>query len=418
MAQGLRAREDEVGTRARAARALRLPGVLTLTWIAACSDATPELAPLPQDAQAAVRTLLQRWHGPLQGTLATFVTELRDTAGDGPCAKVAFADGRLRVDRPDRSVDLLVGDDAWHCPPDAPAQRLDEAGRRALDDLRALLAGAYLLPLYDARAVARQGPSVLAVAAKDGTTWRLELDLDRQQPKTMTGPAGTVGFAKFFATGVSELPAEVRLGALGTRHLRLVASDILFESFVFQDPTADPSTARKRSAAPRLEVGDDRPTEPVVRHIDSTLFLALKDPGDWQARAERIVAAGTELGEQGQFGAGLPFFFEADGARWIGLPFEPDREQGSPPFRARPGQDARRRARHAAVVLYRAGAPYDAACDEAANRVRAFAERNRLTPDGPLRALAYFGWGDAAPTEAQLQSMPVQVELPIAEPPR
>lgn len=163
---------------------------------------------------------------------------------------------------------------------------------------------------------------------------------------------------------------------------------------------------------------DDRPVEPTVREIDSTMFLALVDPGDWPTRSQQIIAAGTVLGEQGQFGAGLPFLFEADGKRWIGLPFVPDETQGSPPFVPRPGQDARRLPRHSAVVVYRRAQPFDEARADAENRARAFAERRQLRPDGPLRVLPFFNWGDAAPTAEQLAHMAVQVELPVQEPPK
>lgn len=374
------------------------------------------LPPLPDDARAAVQALLQRCHGPLQHTLDHVLLEMRRGGGDGPRTKVAISGKRLRADRPDGTVDLLLEAAAWRCPPQQQPVRLDDEARRALDDLRTLIASAYLLPLYGAKAVTRQGPTVFAVEAADGTTWRLEVDLETQRPRRATGLAGAVAFATFRSTGVSELPERVELGALGLQHLRLVASDVLFEPFVFQDPGAEARGDHKRAEAPRLVVLDDRPVEPALRDLEGTLFLAIRDPGDWQGRSDRIVAAGTVLGEQGQFGAGLPFLYEEDGQRWIGLPFVPDEQQGSPPFAPRPDQDVRRRPRQRALVVYRSGEAFATASEAAAAQLRAFAARQDLHPAGPLRVLPFFNWGEAPPTEAELAQMSVQVELPVAGP--
>lgn len=405
MAQGLRAR-GEVSARLAGCTALLL---------AACRHEPPAPAPLPEDASAAIGVLLQRWHGPLQGTLDDLLVEVRRDGRGGARTRIATSGGRLRAERPDGSVDLLHGDGAWRCPPGSPPQRLDADGRAALQALRTLIAGAYLLPLYGARSVTRQGPTVFAVEAADGSTWRLEIEPVQQLPHSMTGPAGVIGFQSFFSTGVSQLPAKVELGVLGAQHLTLVASDVLFEPFVFHDPGADPTASPARAKRTISPAADDRPAEPAVRDVPGTLFLRLDDPGDWEGRSAAIVAAGTVLGEQGQFGAGLPFLYEEQGQHCIGLPFEPDAGQGNPPFVARDGQRVERRPNHRAVVVYRSGQPFAAASAAATSDVLAFAAKARLQPAGPVRILPFFNWGEAAPTAAQLDRMGVQAELPVTD---
>lgn len=403
----------------RPLRRERLTAGLAATLLAGCSPSTPPRPALPQDATAAVAALLQANHGPLHGVLDHSLVHALpgDAPADAKPMALALDGQRLRVDRQDGTVEILGRQGGWRCAADRAPQALDEADLRELRALRDLLGAAYLLPLYGARQIERRGPAVFAIAAADGSTWRLEIDVTKQRPKSLSGPPGEVVFHDFLESAVSQLPQRVGLGKLGEQRLKLLGADALFEEYLFQDPSRPASAASLGSKLARRE-GDARPTEPILETIESTLFLVIDDPLDWEKRAAAITAVGATLGEQGQFGQGLPFLFtEADRQR-IGIPFVPDETTGSRPFLARPGQDARARPRHTAIVVYGADASFAVSSAALARAALAFAERHRHTVAGPLRTLPYLAWEDGGPSEARLQRLGVRVELPIAEPPR
>jgi hypothetical protein len=392
---------------------------LAAALLAGCNPSPPPQPPLPQDAGAAIAALLQANHGPLRGVLDhSFVHAFpSDAPADAKPLALALDGQRLRVDRQDGAVEILGRQGGWRCLANQPPQALDEGGLRELRALRDLLGAAYLLPLYGARTVERRGPSVFAIVAADGSTWRLEIDLTKHRPKSLSGPPGEVVFHDFLESAVSQLPQRVGLGKHGELRLKLLAADALFEEYLFQDPSR-PATVAALGAKLTRRDGDARPTEPLLETIESTLFLVIDDPLDWDKRAAAITTIGETLAEQGQFGQGLPFLFtEAERPR-IGIPFVPDETTGSRPFLARTGQDARARPRHTAIVVYGADASFAVGSAALARAAQGFAERHRHTLAGPLRTLPYLAWEDGGPSEARLQRLGVRVELPIAEPPR
>lgn len=387
-----------------------------LLFAASACDSKPVRPPLPDDANAAVAALRQGNHGPLQGSLDRIFVHAwpaAEPARKKPIA-VALDRDRLRVDRQDGHVEILTRRSAWRCVPDQPPRALTADERQALQQFGALLGAVYLAPLYGAQRVERRGPQVFAITAADGSTWRLEIDLTHQRPKSLSGPPGEVRFDAFLTTAVSQLPTRVQLGAYGEMRLEVLGTDALFEDYLFQDPT-QPLVP---SSAPRVlrNKGEARPSQPVLETQAAKLVLVIDDPGDWTKRADAIVSAGSTLGDQGQIGEGLPFLFDDGGKPRIGLPFVPDDSAGSPPFVARPGQDVRPRPRHTAIVVYRDRAPFETSAAQLAAAVVEFGKRAGHRANGPLRTLPYLAWEDGGPSAERLARMGVRVELPIEEP--
>jgi hypothetical protein len=392
--------------------------VIAATLVAcACREAAepaPPPRPLPEEPAALVETLLEYCHGPLQGGLGSVCIELREHAGDEPTL-VALDGLRLRADGPDRSVLLAVRDRAWRCPPSSPPMALEGAEREQALALRDLLSAAYLAPLYGKERVTRQGPTVLAVQARAGATWRLEYDPDARLPRSLGGPCGVVVFEEFNDTGAARLPRRVRLGDLGVRHLQLRATDLVFEDYTFRDPAGAAEAAPRPRRLQREAAADAKPTAPRIEVIESAMFLVIDDPESWAERAAAIGAHGAALGEQGQVGEPLPFLFEEGGVRRIGIPFVPGEHSGFRPFVARDGQVVRRAKRHRAAVVFIDKGRIEHALERGPKLLADFVAAEGIAAAGPLRTIPYLAWERGAPDSARLARVAVRFELPLGD---
>ncbi len=396
------------------------------------------LPALPQDATAAVEALRARLHGTLRDDLDRITVEIRDGGDSGPWRSIDIDRRRIRVVTPPngargKTVEVLLNDAGWRSAdnPSAPAQtstaqtttpqasipqaptQLSSDECQALADLRDLVAAAYLVPLTGAKSIARRGPTVFAIEARDGSTWRFEIDAARQLPVSLSGPPGEVRFLTFLSTSASELPADVELGTLGRHHLRLIACGVLFEKSLFAEPA---SVASQRRLAQAVPAPTGEPAEPEVWPLAERPFLRIEDPGDWATRAARVLAAYATLTEQAQLEEGLPFLFEAENKAWIGIPFAPDADQGGPSFVARRDQVVQRRPQQFALVLYRGKQAFEASSLAGSNAVRAYATQTQSIVTGPLRVIPHLDWHRGEPSAAALAAVKLRFELPIEKP--
>lgn len=390
----------------------------TIWALSACDQPAATRVPLPEDAGAAIAALLQRWHGILRGELDRIIVELRASAADGARRKLDIDRTRMRVvtqgDGP-KVIEVLLDDRAWRTRQGEATTALEDDERQALVDLRLLVTGAYLAPLYGARSISRRGPTVFAVEAGDGTTWRFEIDAARQMPVSISGPAGTVRFLSFLSTGVSDLPAEVELGALGKQHLTLIARGVAFEPGLFREATDAASGAARRAPTPwRVTTGE--PSKPEVMELPARPFLVIEDPGDWATRAARIVASYATLTEQGQREEGLPFLCEVDGKPTIGIPFAPDEERGGHAIVARQDQVIRHRPQEFAIVLYRGKQAFAPSRVAGERDVRNYLDQTKAVATGCLRVIPHFDWHRGEPSAAALAAVKLRFELPIEKP--
>ncbi len=391
--------------------------IASVLALAACEPAVTR-PPLPSDASGALDVVLTHAHGPTRGGMEHVLVELRSDATGPATETIALSGRRIRIDYQDGSTDIGGPDGAWRCRAGAQPLRLTDPDADRVARWPDLLRAMLLTPLEKPKAASWRGPEVIAIEAADGTTWRLELDLPTQRPRSVTGPGGEVLFTAFLTTPVSNLPAQVRLGDVGERRVRFVATDVLFDDYVFQDPTARPAAGLRRGLdMTRVVNREARPLQPQVEVLDATLVLALADPGDWAGRATAIQAAGEVLEQQGQVGQGLPFTFDDGGTPRLGVPFEPDDASGHRPFTARKDQDVRRRPRHFAAVIYRGKGDLGDAMREAPAALAAFVAARGLTSDGPLRVIPYLAWEDGPPAADRLANVAVRFEQPVQDDP-
>ena len=392
-----------------------------MALLLACSaceraPAPAPLPPLPDEAGAALEAVLAHAHGPVRGTMGHVLLELR-TSATGPVAEtIALSEGRIRIDRDDGTTEIGAGGSAWRCRQgDAPV-KLDDAETERLGRWRTLLGAVLLLPLHAPKTATWRGPEVIAIEASDGTTWRFELDVRTHRPRALAGPGGEVRFLEFLTTAVSDLPAQVTMGEDGPRWVRILATDVLFDDYVFQDPATRPASGQTRAAGiTRVVNREARPLQPQVEVLNATLWLALDDPGDWEGRAAAIQGAGEDLAAQGQVGQGLPFTCDDAGNKRLGVPFEPDDQAGSRPFQATAGQNVQRRPRHLAAVVYRGKGDFGDALREAPAALAAFVRAHELTGDGPLRVVPYWAWEDGPPDAERLARIAVRFEQPLQD---
>ena len=408
MAQGLRTRQLGLGL---------LLSLLVLP-IQGCSDERegPGVDDLsPAELLAAV---LEYCHGPLQGGMERSLLDIQGVSPEGiPPVRIAlWLPDLMRVDGD--TVEILRGGDGWRCPRpgDGPTFKLDGAGLASLVEMRDLLRGLLLIPLYEMQSVKREG-SALLVELGDGERWYLELRDGSLLPASLRGPPGEIRFLEYVETSVTRLPRRASLGELGERQVRLRTSGIRFEPFLFADPETQLAQelpqGSPREAASFSMGADRRPASPEEMQIPAAFWLEIQDPGDWQRRAELVKSSHRALYGLGQTLAGFTGFVEEGQRTLMVIPFFPDQERGSRPFVRREDQVVRRLPEHRALVVYPPEGAFAEAVASGTEQLERHALRNLLETAGPVRVYPYIFLGQRVPTAEDLASVIVRLELPI-----
>ncbi|MCC6670898.1 MAG: hypothetical protein IT458_07550 [Planctomycetes bacterium] len=366
-----------------------------------------------EDPAALARRLLHRNHGGMVGQMGQCLMELRRAGDPRPTTVALDLPRRLRLDTPDGML-LLDGERGWRCAQDRPAEELDAAATADLRLWRALLAALVLEPLREPQRVQRQGPTVLAVTASGGETWRLEFDPTTLTVRSWIGPPGETRLLEFLETPSTRFPSRARFDRFGEREVRFLLSGVVFEDLVFQDPAT--AIATTRPSGPRLARGGERrPARPEVQSVPARLWLVLDDPGTWRERSELLLREGEALAALGQVSSGLPVFFREAGRELLAIPFEPDAERGARPFVPRAGMRVVRTRRHMALVVFPERGTFATAVASGRSLLDAHLAEKNLRAAGPLRAIPYLALDEGPPTPAQLERLQVKLELPLGE---
>lgn len=388
------------------------PGVRAGLLIAlATAAAGQETPPPPSDV---VDALIEHHHGVLRGTFETALLTLTTPDGGATMRAVMALPDRLRVDRPDDTIDVLRDDVAWRCAAGRAPERLEGDELDAVLTLRDSLRAVVLAPLWQRTGVERAADGTLRLTQPNGETWTLGLDDDGTEVRSLSGPRGTVEFRSFLRTGVTVLPQRVVLPQLGERVLRFEASDLYLDPAVFEDPFAirvDPT--QKLSTRPlRATTAADLPTKPEVQDIDARTYLVLEDPQAWPKRVETLLRVGSRLAEQGQMPDGMPTYVIGEKSTELLVPFRPDPGSGRPPFSRRADQRVRHEPTHRAVVFAPEPGPWDQVRERGNQRMTRFCDEHELVAAGPLRMIPMLD-PTTPPTASEQRVLRVRLELPV-----
>ena len=211
MAQGLRARHLVLS--------------LSLALLALCcggderqSAERPDLAPAEL-----VDAVLEQSHGTLRGGMDRVFLELRE--GDEAADEIfLWLPDRMLV-KSAEATDLLIAGEAWRRSGDNPSLELDGEDVASLIELRDLLRGLLLMPLYEMRSAKRDG-SGLSLEVEGDERWHLELKDGSMLPAVLRGPAGEIRFLDSLDRSHTQLPTRVGLGSVGERQVRFRSTDV------------------------------------------------------------------------------------------------------------------------------------------------------------------------------------------------
>ena len=374
-------------------------------------------APALADPASLVKKLLERHHGPILGTFDNFILRLReqqDQPREDSTQLTLALPARMRVDHPDRRVDLWIDGVGWRCQPKLPPQRLTtDDGLAKLTALRHHARALALLPLYRAEQIKRVGPGVLSLILPKGETWRLQVDEDKLRIIELRGPAGPVRFESFLNTGISVMPTKATLGDLGPRFVQIVASNLFLDGSLFDDPFLPVDVERAKrphsTAHTSLRGSRDLPTRAELQDIDRRVFLVLDDPGGWEDRCDLIMGEGEALGMKGQSPDGLPTYAHLNGNRVLMIPFRPDPEQGNRPYVREPGQRINHVAAHRAIVVCPPPGTWAEVREAARRLIDDYLDREGLTKRG-MPLMIPFVEPVQVPSSKDLQRLQVRFE--------
>lgn len=387
--------------------------VLALTLLQDCRGQDPEPAPTqPQKPLAVIDAVLTHHHGPLRGKLDKVLLELRPEPEAAPTQALLSLPDRLRVDRSDRDIELLIEGIGWSCDGRKPAVRLQGDALARLRQLRHHLRALVLAPLYEAKKVERQSHGVLSLVLPGGETWRLELDEATLELENLRGPAGVVRFKSFLNTGVTVLPAVVVLPEDRVRHLKFRANPSLLHPRLFSDPSLPlPGEPIKRGPIRQRTVDNpnERPPVAELQEIERRMYLAHRDPGTWNERTTVIIRSGNALGRKGQAADGLPSYrFAADGPQLL-IPFKPDESRGHEPYLRGPKDVILHVPGHSAVVVAPAPGTWDDVIERGRKEILAFLRSKKLEADGPMIAIPFVDAGEI-PSARDLRRLRIRLE--------
>lgn len=422
------------------------PGLLTslvLGWpLFGCSDqatshGNPQGGPetgnskpvaLSSDPQAAIAALVATCHGVLQGQakMTSALLHLRHNKNDDlPEQVILWTEDRMRIVRRNRQVDIRLAQGAWRLTPHASAVEHGADKIEKLDRLQSLLRAALLEPLYRAKKVALQGPSVYALTLADGTTWQLEVRSFKPThgdavflPWKLKGPAGELTWHRYLHTGVTHLPDRMGLGEFGERLLSLEASDLTLDESWFSDPlnpdyvTPGRSETFVRDTNPGVK---RQPGKPRIGYTRASRSIVLADPGTWTERAALVNQHARRLYAQGQEGDDLEFLFERDGVRCYAIPFTMRRDDGCP-FVPDKDQEVLRLPRQRAVILRTSPLKIAEARATAGVILEQYVATNKLKVAGPLRIRPFIEMDQLIQGKLVVEEVEVQFELPIKAP--
>jgi len=388
----------------------------------------PQPAALPTDPRAAITTLVETCHGVLQGEakMTSALLNLRHGEDDDlPEQVILWTEGRMRIVRRNRQVDIRLPQGAWHLTPHASALEHESSKIEQLDRLQSLLRAALLEPLYRAKNVVQVGPSAYDLTLTDGTVWKLQVQSFKPAqgdavflPWKLAGPAGRLTWHSYLHTGVTHLPKEMELGEFGKRLVSLEASNLTLDDGWFSDPlnpdyvTPDNKQAVLRDGNPGA---GHQPGKPRIDYTRASRSIVIKDPGTWTERAALVNQEARRLYAQGQEGDDLEFLFERDGTACYAIPFTMRRDGGRP-FVPEQGQDVLRLPRQRAVILRTSPMEIAAAKATARTILDKFVKTNGLEVAGPLRIRPFIEMDQVIQGKLTVEEVEVQFELPIKTP--
>lgn len=391
-----------------AARVRRRRSLIGLALLA-LSAAGCRQGPQPEPA-AQIAAVLEHCHGPLRGSLARSIVELRESPDGGVTQVIAELPARMRVKRPCGRVDLLLADRGVSWSPDSAPRDSSAPELAELIALRRALRALLLLPLYEVRSANWIGPLMLELVTASGEAWRLELDNDRLRPRRLASADADVRFVTYIDTGFTRLPRETGFGGLPYRHAAIVTSGIALNDALFQPDRGDASPANQTITVRRNPT--ELPQTPQLQELPARRFLVLDDPGDWDARAELLRDEARQLYDAGQVADGLPVYATTGTRAMLLIPFKPDPDRGGAALQARAGQEILERAATRAAVF----APPPGVWDEILRSGRAslteFAAGEGLRTDGPLW-ITPFPTKGSVPASAERERIRARLEIVV-----
>ena len=356
--------------------------------------------------------MIDKHHGPLRGRLGTALLELRADPEAAPTQALLSLPGKLRVDRPDEGITLLLDGAGWSCDPREPAVRLKDEPLAELERLLQHLRAVVLAPLYEATTIDRQRPGLLTLTLPGDEVWELELDEASLALHSLAGPVGAVRFSSFLDTGVTLLPAVVEFPEERVRHVKFRANPSVLHPRLFADPALP--LPREAETLPRVrqqtvENPRELPAAPQLQSIDRRMFLSQEDPGSWRGRSRAIIGSGNSLASKGQAADGLPTYLLAASQTRLLIPFKPDEARGHQPYVRGPDDDILHVPQHDAVVLAPTAGTWDDVIERGAAEILEFMTAQKLQPDGPMLAVPFIGAG-VVPSDSDLQRLRIRLE--------
>lgn len=385
-----------------------------------CIPGQEEPAPPERSAEEIVNALLERHHGPLRGTFANSMLELRAEPDGAPFKIVLSLPDRMRVDHPGKKgepgkrVDLLVEGVGWRCESQEPAARLVGEELQQLRNLQQHLEAMLFMPLYRADKIESMGGNVIRLILPGGETWRLEVDPNTKDPIELRGSAGPVRFLSFLQTRVTRPPKKVDLPGRGAMYATFLASDLSMSSWVFTDPSSRVEESKPVAMARAVQPWNELPTHPELQEVAESVSLAVADPGTWPERMARIIDLAGTLEERGQISAGLPTYALREGGVDLLVPFQSDPQGGHRPFIANAEDQLRRQPTHRAVVVSPPPGKWDDVIENGRAMLDEFLDKNALAAAGPLRCIPFL-LPDQELNARVLGRLQVRMELPVTE---
>jgi hypothetical protein len=350
--------------------------------------------------------VIDECHGPLRGSLDRVAAVVHLPGGADVRAFVALPD-KLRAVCSDGSF-LLVGDDVT---------KLGDGGTTATPEqvqrvhrLRTLLDAALLGPLYRATACRRVADARFELALSNGETWLLALRPDTLLPASLRGPGGEVHFADFLRTPKTWITRRAELEGLGAcgidfQHGRIDWNEAFFTA---KEPS---NGGGPRMTMPAAGGGEPRSPEPYVIDGRAQRWVAVEDPGTWEARTAAYTKLHAELERQDQQIAGFPLFWQQNGHRWLGAPFR--RRSEGPAFEVPDGWNVRDLPAGKWLVVYPPSGDWEQRAADGDRRLRAALAAKGLQAAGEFVAQPFLHLQEGVPDVEKLRDPIVRSSVPV-----
>jgi hypothetical protein len=334
-------------------------------------------------------------------------------ASDGEVVQV-FADlpARLRVQRPDGRMFVLLGDEAMiYGSPTAPVPAADATWLR---QLRAIVDAAALGALYRCQQPTRTAADAFALPQPDGSTSALALRPGTLLPAAIASHGDRVEIVDYLRPGphTTWIASRLRLPGFGECELSFTGYGMPWDAEFFDARGLD-TAAPARTRTMTLGGGnpEQRPSQPDLGHNKAASQVVFADPGSWSARAAAYQLRYAELERQHQFFYGFPAFFRRDGADWMAIGFR--QRDGGPAFAA--PADWRIEALPDTDVLqvYPTSGSYEAKVAHGSELLQQALTARGLQATGPFVAQPYLHFERGEPPAAKLQEPVVRVSVAV-----